>query len=297
MDKSLNRRDFISGSLMALGATSVSSGAFASQQHMQGLTIQQVIDLIFKEIPGAPVERTVDTVKSGDASQPVTGIITTMFATIDVIEQAVRLKANFIIAHEPTFYNHGDETEWLEKDNVYRYKRDLLEKNKIVVWRFHDHWHMHNPDGIRMGVLTALDWRRYYDPMNPRVVIIPALSLKSIVALVKARLTIERVRIIGDLNHVCQRILLMPGASGGRSHIQQVRETQPDLLVVGELAEWETAEYIRDSRSMGTKRSLIVLGHSPSEEPGMKWLVQWLQPKIKDIKVTHIPSNNPFTFA
>jgi putative NIF3 family GTP cyclohydrolase 1 type 2 len=69
------------------------------------------------------------------------------------------------------------------------------------------------------------------------------------------------------------------------------------LIIVGELAEWETAEYVRDSRAMGTKRSLIVLGHSQSEEPGMKWLVQWLQPKIKDIKVTHVPSNNPFTFA
>jgi putative NIF3 family GTP cyclohydrolase 1 type 2 len=298
MDKSINRRDFISGSLMTLGATSLlPTDAFAFSNPLQATTIQQVIDLIIKDISGSPLEKTVDTIKSGDASQPVTGIVTTMFATIDVIEQAVRLKANFIIAHEPTFYNHLDETDWLEKDNVYRYKRELLEKNKIVVWRFHDYWHMNNPDGVRMGVLTVLDWKRYYDPMNPRVVIIPALSLKNVVGLVKARLGIERVRMIGDLNHICQRILLMPGASGGRSHIQQLKETQPDLIIVGELAEWETAEYVRDSRAMGTKRSLIVLGHSQSEEPGMKWLVQWLQPKIKDIKVTHVPSNNPFTFA
>jgi putative NIF3 family GTP cyclohydrolase 1 type 2 len=48
---------------------------------------------------------------------------------------------------------------------------------------------------------------------------------------------------------------------------------------------------------MGAKHSLIVLGHAQSEEPGMQWLVQWLQPKITGIKVTHIPANNPFTFA
>jgi putative NIF3 family GTP cyclohydrolase 1 type 2 len=294
MNDLVTRREFLSGSLIMLG-TSAMAGDTGFL--IQSMTIQQVIDVILKEIPGAPFEKTVDTVKSGNADQPVTGIISTMFATVEVIEKAIALKANFIIVHEPTFYNHADETEWLEKDKVYQYKKDLLEKNNIVVWRFHDYWHTHNPDGIRMGVLQALDWKKYYDPANPRMVIIPALTLKDIVAVVKAKLGIQRVRIIGDLNHLCQRILLMPGASGGRSHILALRENQPDLLICGEVAEWETSEYVRDARAMGTKRSLIVLGHAQSEEPGMKWLAQWLQPKVSGIPVTHVPSNNPFTFA
>ena len=296
MSDLLNRRDFITGSVAALTAsTFVHSNILA--RTTQSMTIQQVIDVIVKEIPGAPFEKTVDIVKTGDANQPVTGIVSTMFATIEVIKKAIALKANFIIVHEPTFYNHADETAWLEKDKVYQFKKKLLEDNNIVVWRFHDYWHTHNPDGIRMGVLTALDWKKYYDPMNPRLVVIPALKLKDIIALAKAKLGIQKMRIIGDLNHMCQRILLMPGASGGRSHIQALAEVQPDLLICGEVAEWETAEYIRDSREMGTKRSLMVLGHAQSEEPGMNWLVSWLQPKIKGITITHVPSNNPFTFV
>lgn len=293
MEQPISRRTFIAGSATALGLSALSFHSLAQDQ----MTIQQVIDVILKEIPGAPFEKTVDTIKSSDANQPVTGIVSTMFATVDVIRKAIELKANFIIVHEPTFYNHLDETQWLERDAVFKYKKQLLEENKIVVWRFHDYWHTHNPDGIRMGVLAALDWKKYYDPLNPRMVIIPTLSLKDLVAVVKAKLGIQKVRYIGDVTQKCQRILLMPGASGGRSQIGAIAETQPDVIICGEVAEWETSEYIRDSRSMGTKRSLIVLGHAQSEEPGMQWLVQWLKPKVKGIQVTHIPANNPFAFA
>lgn len=48
---------------------------------------------------------------------------------------------------------------------------------------------------------------------------------------------------------------------------------------------------------MGLKTSLIVLGHAVSEEPGLEWLVKWLQPQIPAIQVTHIPSNDAFTWA
>jgi putative NIF3 family GTP cyclohydrolase 1 type 2 len=156
---------------------------------------------------------------------------------------------------------------------------------------------MHNPDGIRMGVLTALGWKEYYDAANPRIITIPPTSLKKIITYSKDKLNINYVRMIGDPEQVCKRILLMPGASGGRSQIQALEKEKPDLLICGEVAEWETSEYIRDAMAMGLQRSLIVLGHAQSEEPGMQWLVQWLQPKVPGLSVTHIETSNPFTRA
>lgn len=298
---SVSRRKFVVGSLSALGAgslISVSGSANAKPQNVQPqtLTVQQVIDLILKEIP-VPVEKTVDTIKAGNPNQPVTGIVTTMFATIDVIRKAIELKANFIIAHEPTFYNHLDETDWLEKDKVFEFKKALLDQHNITVWRFHDYIHRHNPDGVRMGVLQYLGWEKYYDQNNPRIVTLPPTTLKNIISHVKSKLGIKTVRIVGDLSQVCSKVLLMPGAAGGRSQIQALKQEEPDVLICGEVAEWETSEYIRDARAKGDKRSLIVLGHSQSEEPGLEWLVKWLQPKVASIPVTHVPANNPFSFA
>jgi hypothetical protein len=62
------------------------------------------------------------------------------------------------------------------------------------------------------------------------------------------------------------------------------------------MSEWETVEYIRDAHYIDKKSSLMVLGLAVSEEPGMQWLVSWLQPKVSGIKITHIASPSPFMF-
>lgn len=260
-------------------------------------TVQQIIDLILTSIPDAPLEKTVDTIKSGEPDQQVTGIVTTMFATDEVIEKAARIGANFIIAHEPTFYNHTDDTAWLENDEVYRYKRDLLKKHNMAVWRFHDYIHAHKPDGVMMGVLTKMGWDKYYNKEKPYLVTLPAASFGSVIELAKTKLEIPHVKIIGDKLQTCSRVVLFPGAAGGTRQIEALRKEKPDIFICGELNEWETSEYVRDLRFAGSKTCLIVLGHIASEEPGLEWLVKWLQPQIPAIKVTHIPSKDAFTWA
>ena len=101
---------------------------------------------------------------------------------------------------------------------------------------------------------------------------------------------------IGNLQRKCQRLALLPGAWGGQRQVSAVESHKPDVLIVGELSEWETAEYIRDATLLGKNISLIILGHAVSEEPGMEWVAEWLRPRLKDIKVTHIASKNPFTW-
>lgn len=294
----MHRRQFIGTLAAALGTTTLSAGAIPAYTKGvakgSALTVQQIIDLILEKIPGAPFPQTVDTIKAGRPDQQVNGIVTTMFATVDVITKCVALDANFIIAHEPTFYNHLDETGWLAEDRVYRHKAELLRKHGIAVWRFHDYIHAHRPDGVRMGVLTKLGWEKYYVAESP-VVTIPETTLENLVGHAKSALGITQAKVVGDPSQRCKRIAIMPGASGGRSHLAVLNRERPDAFLCGEVNEWETTEYIRDARAMGESVSLVVLGHALSEEPGMEWLVPWLQPKVKGIKVTHIASGDPYS--
>lgn len=300
--KTWQRREFImTGAKVVGGASLLSvpglSMAINNPHRSSSLTVQEVINIILSAIPGAPFPKTVDTIKSGNPSQPVTGIVTTMFATNKVIEQTINLGANFIIAHEPTFYNHLDDVVWLAGDEVYQNKKNLLEKNKIVVWRFHDGIHEHKPDGILIGVLEALGWQKYYDADNPDITALPTITLGDIINHLKDKLGIQHLKVIGDLSQKCSRIALVPGASGGMSQIGILQKEKPDLLICGEINEWETAEYVRDMRQMGSQTSLIVTGHSVSEEPGLEWLANWLQPQIPGIKIKHISSYDPFEWA
>lgn len=122
------------------------------------LTIQQAIDRIISSVPGAPFSDTVDTIKAGDASQQITGVLVTFLATCEVIEQAVQLGANLIITHEPTFYNHLDTTDWLSQHPSHIAKRRLIEESRVVIWRFHDYLHSLPPDSTIMGLFKELNW-------------------------------------------------------------------------------------------------------------------------------------------
>jgi len=291
----MDRRQFISTSAAALAASSFPFTHAAATTN-SALTVQQVINALLADIPGAPFPNTVDTIKTGDPNTPVKGIVTTMFATNEIIGKTISLGANFIIAHEPTFYNHADETKWLSDDPVYRYKRDLLDKHGIVVWRFHDGIHAHKPDGVRMGTLQALGWDKFYNTNDPSLIELPATTpFGQLLAHCRKSLDTGKLKFIGDPIQDCKRIVLMPGAPGGQRQIGSIEKYQPDCFITGELNEWETAEYVRDARIQGRKLSLIVLGHSVSEEAGMEWLVPVLKQKAPGIPVTHLPSGDPFS--
>jgi len=294
------RREFISTLAKIAGASALMGipgiGLSVSRRPVRTYSVQDIINMILKEIPGSPIANTVDTLKSGSGDQQVTGIVTTMFATVKVIEEAAKINANFIIAHEPTYYNHNDDPDWVKNNGVQKSKQALLEEKKIAVWRFHDHWHRYRPDGIRNGVLKKLGWLQYYQPDNPAMVQIPSVSLKDLVAHLKSSLGINHLRVIGDLDQQCSKIGLIPGAAGSEMQVSLVEKEKPDVLVIGETREWETVEYIRDGQLLGRKTSLIVLGHAASEDPGMEWLVDWLQPKVPEVKISHIASGDPFVW-
>ena len=297
------RRKFIATLGKAAGSAAVLSLPVMSKANVffdgkrAQITVGGIMDLFIKQVPGAPFEKTVDTLKAGNRDIVVSGVITTMFATVEVIKKAIDTGANFIIAHEPTFYNHEDDVSWLQDNSVYRYKKDLLENHNIAVWRNHDYIHSLQPDGVGEGVLNQLEWKPYYDGNKDAIVNVPAMSLAALIKHAKDKLNIKEVRYIGDLSQSCKKVLLLPGAAGGKTQIEMMNLTKPDVLVCGEIQEWETAEYVRDARSEGNKISLVVLGHIASEEPGSEWMMNWLKKNVPGVPVTHIPAGNSLSFA
>src|SRR3954469_15161884 len=81
------------------------------------VTARQVIDRI-REHVGVPwQDPTVDTFKTGNPDDTVTGIAVTMMSTLDVLQRASASGNNLIITHEPTFFGHFDRTDELANEN------------------------------------------------------------------------------------------------------------------------------------------------------------------------------------
>jgi len=293
-----SRRKFVGNlsiATVAIAATPVLSKASLFKID-DSITVGQIMDKFISQVPGSPFPNTVDTLKAGNRDTVVKGIVTAMFPTVPVIRQAIDLNANFILCHEPTFYNHEDDVTWLQNDDVYRYKAGLLKQHGIAIWRNHDYIHSLRPDGVITGVVDQLDWKKYQktpDTFDMGT----GVSLSELISHAKKKLNIEKVRYIGDLNQNCKNVLLMVGAAGGKAQISAINTIKPDVLVCGEISEWETAEYVRDARAEGRQLALVVLGHIASEEAGSVFMADWLKQYFPNIKTTHINCGNSLSFA
>ena len=269
---------------------------FAGLTYSQTITARQVIDRIHEHLGVSLPASTVDTIKAGSPDTPVKGIAVTMMATYDVLQRAARSGANLVITHEPTFYNHLDDTKELSNrsDPVLRAKQELIEQHKLVVWRFHDGWHRHDPDGILLGMTKALGWTSFARRDDPRLFTVPATSLRALAASAAQKLSIQNVRVVGDPNLEVTHVAMQPGAAGPSRQIALLERDDVEALVIGEVPEWETIEYVADAASQGKHKALILLGHIPSEQAGMEECVRWLKQFISEVPVVFIPAREPF---
>ena len=270
------------------------AGPHASAQSKQP-TAREVIAAIQQHI-GVPWQKeTVDTFKAGNPDTPVTGIAVTMMATLDVLQRASAQGLNLVITHEPTFYNHLDVPEEMnQSDAVWAEKRAFIEKHNMVIWRFHDHWHMRKPDGIEAGMIHALGWEKFQNTDNPYLFTLPETTLQTLAADVARRLDSPVLRVVGNPQMKVTKIALSPGAAGFVTEAHALELDNVQVLLVGETREWETVEYAADAVSEGKNKALIVIGHIPSEQAGMEECTGWLKTFIKGVPVQFVAAKQPF---
>jgi putative NIF3 family GTP cyclohydrolase 1 type 2 len=268
---------------MGLQAQTLTAGeAIAKIQHLYGT------------VPGPG---TVDTIKVGDPSTVVTGITATWLDTMDVLRESVKRGNNLIITHEPTFYNHLDDTKNFTDDPVYKEKRAFIEKNHLVVFRLHDEIHSgEGTDHILKGVYAAMGWEDDPHPAGPQgqyFVTIPQTTLGEIAKKLQVRLHDQTMRVEGDPKLSITHVALLPGASGLEEQVLALRQPDVELLIAGEASEWETVEYVRDAVAQGRHKAMILLGHQVSEEPGMEQCAKELREVFPKLRVEHIVSGQP----
>jgi putative NIF3 family GTP cyclohydrolase 1 type 2 len=270
---------------------------FSAVAQERPLNAREVVQRIQEHV-GVPWQKeTVDTFKAGDPNTKVTGIAVTMMATFDVLQRAANSGATLIITHEPTFYNHLDEFSEIqqkENDPVLAEKLAFIKEHHLVVWRFHDHWHRRTPDGIEAGMTHALGWEAFQDKQNQYLFTIPETTLDKLAAVLKARLELHTMRVVGDPKMKVTHVALSPGAAGMQREIGALENPEIQLLITGESREWETVEYAADAVSEKKNKALIIFGHIPSEQAGMEECTRWLKTFVSEVPVNFVPAAQPF---
>jgi putative NIF3 family GTP cyclohydrolase 1 type 2 len=257
-------------------------------------TARQLVERIKENVQCEWSASTVDTFKAGDPDTAVSGIATTFMASLDVLQRAAASGKNFVITHEPTFYNHFEKTDAIEGDKVLAEKRAFIEKHGMVVWRFHDHWHRRQPDGISQGMARQLGWDKYRSPDDPALYELPETTLRGLAEKLKDQLGASVVRVVGKPKMKVRVAALLPGAGGSVGQIRMLQRDDVEVVLAGETPEWETVEYVRDAVTAGKAKALVLLGHANSEEAGMENCAAWLKGFIAEVPVEFIRAGDPF---
>jgi putative NIF3 family GTP cyclohydrolase 1 type 2 len=297
----LSRRDF------AALAAAAAAAPFACVRDLSGaaaITADQVIERIRKNIGVAWNLDTVDGVKAGSASTVVTGVVTTSMATLTVLRQAVKAGANVVVTAQPTFYARADvpappagrgaaNQAAAPSDPVFSAKHEFITRNNLVVFRLSDHWRLRQPDPRVQGMAAALRWSKHETAGDPQRFQVPALRLDSLADHVKQALRSRGgIRVVGDPSIMVRRVGLLPGTTPIQAALKMLPGV--DVIVAGEVREWESVEYARDTVFAGEKKALILVGRVVSEEPGMSLCADWLKTVVTEVPIRHIAAGDPY---
>jgi putative NIF3 family GTP cyclohydrolase 1 type 2 len=195
-----------------------------------------------------------------------------------------------VITHEPTFYNHQDQTAALVQDPTYEAKQRFIKDNRLVVWRFHDHAHALRPDPLVVGSARALGWTAYASPTEPRIYAVPPTTLGALAADIARRLKGRAIRVAGDPAMKVARVALGPGYG------VPALTTSVDVVVGGEASEsGGNSEYLADAVAGGQPKGVILLGHMLSEDFGMFEVAEWLRGFLTNLPIEWISAGEPFS--
>jgi putative NIF3 family GTP cyclohydrolase 1 type 2 len=361
--RAISRRHFV-----ALTAAGAAATPFildhAVTRAAAGVTAQEIVDRVKKNIGVDWSSDDVDTFKAGDPSTIVTGVVTTSMATLDVLQKAVNAGANLIITAAPTFYSKADLSTPAGRgqppaggggrgtaptpspatvsgpgtgasapmppaptmppsvvppasspgtviapsapspDPVYAGKNAFIEKHKLVVFRLTQHWNQRTPDPRAQGLAGAMGWTRLRHGYGGQArgssadddylrYDVPAITLDALAGQLKKTLgTRGGIRAIGDRTITVRKIGLLPGYTMIQASIAMMPRV--DVIITGEVQEWESAAYAQDVAFAGVKKGFISIGRVVNEAAGMQVCAGWLETIVPEVPVRFISAGDPY---
>lgn len=254
--------------------------------------------------------KTRDQVLYGSVNQELTGIVSCIWPSTEIVRKAQRLGANLIISHEAIFWNHGDRQGWLAFNKTFQAKKEVLDEWGGAVWRNHDFIHSQVPiddddamvDGIFYGLAWKLGWLDYRvgQKAMPMDFEIPETSAKELASYLVHKLGLRGTRLIGDPDARVRRVHIpmhLIGPDDDRE-TRYVDEHDVDCLLCMETTDFTTCECIRDAAKLGQGKAAITIGHFNVEEPGMEYLPYWAPRALgtDEVPCTFVAQGDPFHY-
>ena len=244
----------------------------------------------WNEIPVARAT-TCDVVKVGEKDREVHKVAIAMFGTMEVLEKVFDWGADFLIVHEPLFYDHMDQPD---NDVQVAAKQKILKDSGLTVYRFHDYAHCMVPDMIYEGEIryAGLKGRCAGSIRHACTgfILDEPMTAAELAETLEKNLGIPHIRVAGCLDKKSNRIACAFGSPGALTDLYR----EYDYILAGEIWEWKDAEYARDAAHMGRNKAILAMGHETSERAGMMYMQTLCEQRFPGIEFRYFESGSVF---
>jgi putative NIF3 family GTP cyclohydrolase 1 type 2 len=236
---------------------------------------------------------TVDRVIVGDPEKEVARCLVTWMPSLRAVRTAVERGADLLLCHEPTFWNHRDDSP--RKDARAAEKLRIIEEHGLAVLRIHDCWDRWPDIGIPWawgrflglkGKPAEIGANGYQHRYDIKPVHLDAFAGR--VAKKCAEIGEPMVQVTGSPSQTVSKIGIGTGCG---CNIDAYLSLGCDCSIVCDDGSCYWGG-IQMSEDIG--HAVIRVNHGTSEEPGMVTLTSYINQNLAGIRADHLPHGSTF---
>jgi hypothetical protein len=251
-------------------------------------------ELILSAAVGNPMTTAIyEGLCPGNTQAVIRGAAVCYAPTLGLLRRAASENRNLILSREHPYFLHGGLNysytsggleAALKDDPVVQAKREIIDRNQLVVLRFGGAWDQFRPKAASMALARALGW----SPVSPApedrargaICNIVRTNLAALAHLAAARLSAHSIRTIGDPRAAFSTVAVLAGETDPTAALGRLlADTKIDGIVAGAGGTVDEVDgaiaYFRDVISAGRKIAMLAVGYGPSHEPGVADFALW----------------------
>lgn len=230
---------------------------------------------------------------AGRRDKEVKTIYIALDATDDVIEEAVRLKADFLLTHHPLIFH---KLSRVNTDDFIGRRVFQLIQNDICYYAMHTNFDVMGmadaaADELKLQNSQVLNVT-YEDDISKegcgRFGRLPRkMSLAECAELVKSVYQVPNVRVFGELTDMVETAAVMPGSGG--SYIQDALRSGADVMITGDIDHHEGIDAVAQGLN------IIDAGHYGIEKLFIPYMKEFLHRELQGVELYEAKIREPFT--
>ena len=228
----------------------------------------------------------------GDKEKEIKKILVTVDVTDDVIDQAVRLEADFILSHHPMIFKGVKKVT----ADDYTGRRILkMAQHGICYYASHTNFDVMGMADAAADELALTNREvlqiTFEDEIAKegfgRIGQLPeTMSLADTAQYVKQVFGIDKVKVFGNLSGEIRRVAISPGS--GKSMIGDALQADVDVLITGDIDHHDGLDAVMQGLS------IIDAGHFGIEKIFVPFMEQYLRREVQSVKVCRARQTCPF---